>query len=107
MTRGETIKAMAVAAFAVLALAGSRADAAQCGNSSAGFEAWKREFASEARSRVGASAIAALMTTSYSNAAIAADRGQHSFRLSLEQFLAKRGGNAIVSRGRSLKQSQA
>jgi membrane-bound lytic murein transglycosylase B len=107
MTRGMTIKAVAVAAFAALELTAGKAEAAQCGNTSAGFEAWKREFAGEARSRVGASAIAALMTTSYSNAAISADRGQHSFRLSLEQFLAKRGGNAIVARGRSLKQSQA
>ena len=30
-----------------------------------------------------------------------------SFRLSLDEFLAKRGGAAIVARGRTLKQSQA
>jgi membrane-bound lytic murein transglycosylase B len=40
-------------------------------------------------------------------ATIAADRGQRSFGLSLDQFLAKRGTSTIVSRGRSLKQSQA
>src|SRR5438876_355605 len=40
-------------------------------------------------------------------ATINADRGQKSFRLSLPEFLAKRGGAAIVARGRSLKQSQA
>jgi membrane-bound lytic murein transglycosylase B len=45
------------------------------------------------------------MSTSYSNAAIAADRGQRSFGLSLEQFMAKRGASAIVSRGRGLKNS--
>src|SRR5918995_3227620 len=43
----------------------------------------------------------------YATATIAADRGQRSFRLSLEQFLAKRGGPTIVARGRALKQSQA
>ena len=86
----------------------SEASAAQCGNSTAGFEEWKRQFADEARARgVGASAIGALMGTSYSTAAIAADRGQRSFHLSLDQFMAKRGGSVIISRGRALKQSEA
>ena len=86
----------------------SEASAAQCGNSSAGFEEWKRQFADEARARgVGPSAIGALMGTSYSTAAIAADRGQRSFHLSLDQFMAKRGGSVIISRGRALKQSEA
>jgi membrane-bound lytic murein transglycosylase B len=47
------------------------------------------------------------MATSYAKATIAADRGQKSFRLSLDQFLAKRGGSTIVARGRTLKQSHA
>src|SRR2546421_8508790 len=46
------------------------------------------------------------MATNSAQATINADRGQRSFNLSLDQFLAKRGGPAIVSRGRSLKQSQ-
>ena len=45
--------------------------------------------------------------TNYASATIAADRSQHSFGLSLDQFLAKRGASTIVARGRSLKQSQA
>jgi membrane-bound lytic murein transglycosylase B len=85
-----------------------RADAAQCGSTAGGFEAWKAQFAGEARARgVGASTISALMATNYATATIRADRGQRSFRLSLDQFLAKRGGPAIVSRGRALKQSHA
>jgi membrane-bound lytic murein transglycosylase B len=84
------------------------ADAAQCGSTAAGFEAWKAQFAGEARARgVGASTMSALMATNYATATIRADRGQRSFRLSLDQFLAKRGGPAIVSRGRALKQSHA
>src|SRR6202011_1270382 len=87
---------------------GATADAAQCGSTSAGFEAWKREFSEEARAKgVGGSSIAALMQANYAAATIAADRGQRSFGLSLDQFLAKRGASAIVARGRSLKQSQA
>jgi membrane-bound lytic murein transglycosylase B len=53
----------------------------------AGFEAWKRQFAGEAQARgVSASAIAALMGTTYSTATIAADRGQRSFSLSLDHL---------------------
>jgi membrane-bound lytic murein transglycosylase B len=85
----------------------AQAGAAQCGSTGAGFEAWKQEFAAEARGRASASSISALMGTSYSTATIAADRGQRSFSLSLDQFLAKRGGSAIVARGRTLKQSHA
>lgn len=94
------------AGLAALLGAGS-AQAATCGNSGGGFEAWKQDFASEAKGRASAASLAALMTTSYSTATISADRGQKSFKLSLDQFLAKRGGAAIVSRGRGLKQSQA
>ncbi|MDR7039677.1 membrane-bound lytic murein transglycosylase B [Methylobacterium sp. BE186] len=98
-----------VAAAGLAALVGltGRAEAAQCGNSAAGFEAWKREFAEEARGRASAASLAALAQTSYSSPTIAADRGQKSFKLSLDQFLAKRGGPAIVSRGRALKQQNA
>ncbi len=56
---------------------------------------------------VGSTAIDALMQAHYASATIAADRGQRSFGLSLEQFMAKRGSATIVARGRSLKQSQA
>jgi membrane-bound lytic murein transglycosylase B len=99
--------AIIACALAVLASLTQRADAAQCGSSAAGFGAWKQEFAGEARAKgISASTIQALMATTYAQATINADRGQRSFNLSLEQFLAKRGAATIVSRGRSLKQSQ-
>jgi membrane-bound lytic murein transglycosylase B len=107
MTYSGQFKAVTVAFVALVSMV-SEAGAAQCGNTAAGFEAWKTQFANEARGRgVSASAVAALMGTNYSTATIAADRGQRSFRLSLDQFLAKRGGAAIVARGRALKQSHA
>jgi membrane-bound lytic murein transglycosylase B len=103
-------KALATATFltlAMLASLNSPAIAAQCGNGPGGFEAWKQEFAQEARAKgVGASTVQALMATNYAQATINADRGQRSFSLSLDQFLAKRGAATIVARGRSLKQSQ-
>jgi membrane-bound lytic murein transglycosylase B len=108
MTRGGQLRMATVAALVALVWMASRAGAAQCGSTAAGFEAWKNQFAGEARARgVSASTVAALMATSYATATIAADRGQRSFRLSLDQFLAKRGGSAIVARGRALKQSNA
>jgi lytic murein transglycosylase len=96
-----------LAAGVLVATIGS-AVAAPCGNNSAGFEAWKRAFAAEAKARgVGPRAISALMGTTYSAATIRADRGQKSFKLSLNAFMAKRGGPAIAARGKSLKRSNA
>src|ERR1700741_4377220 len=90
-----------------LACASSQADAATCGNSAGGYEGWKQQFAGEARAKgIGANTISALMATNYAQATIKADRGQRSFNLSLEAFLAKRGGPAIVAKGRQLKVSQ-
>ena len=48
-----------------------------------------------------------MQQTTYASATIAADRSLHSFKLSLDQFLAKRGAPAIVSRGRAMKQRNA
>jgi membrane-bound lytic murein transglycosylase B len=102
------IRAMHIVAV-VAALMGSTglAAAASCGNSVGGFEGWKRQFSEEARGRVGGTALSALQSTHYNFATIGADRGQHGFHVSLEAFLARRGGNGIASRGRSLKRSQA
>lgn len=99
-------RTLAAAALASLALGGG-AQAAQCGNTSAGFENWKRQFVQEAAGRASPASLQALMTTSYSQPTISADRGQRGFRLSLEQFMAKRGGPAIASRGRALKRQHA
>src|SRR5215472_9266688 len=108
MSRSGQLTAATFAALTALACLSPKADAAQCGSSAAGFDTWKRQFAEEARAKgIGARAVAALMTTNYASATIAADRGQRSFGLSLDQFLAKRGASSIVARGRSLRQSHA
>jgi membrane-bound lytic murein transglycosylase B len=106
MTKAWRFKAVTVAALVALMSMASKASAAQCGSTATGLEAWKKQFVNEARARgVSASTVAALMATTYSSTTIAADRGQRSFGLSLDQFLAKRGGSVIVARGRALKQS--
>jgi len=108
MTKGEQFKTVTVAAVLALVWTAGEAGAAACGNTSAGFDTWKRQFSDEARAKgVSGSAMAALQGTTYNTATISADRGQKSFRLTLEEFLAKRGGPAIVSRGRALKQTHA
>jgi lytic murein transglycosylase len=105
MTRKPLLLTSALAM--VVALAGGAA-AAPCGKNSAGFESWKRAFAQEAAGNgIGQNAIAALMRTNYAVSTIRADRGQKSFKLSLDAFMAKRGGPAIASQGRRLKQANA
>jgi membrane-bound lytic murein transglycosylase B len=98
----------AFSTLAMLACLSSQALAAQCGNGPGGFEAWKQQFGGEARAKgVGGAGIAALQQANYASATIAADRSLHSFKLSLDQFLAKRGAPAIVARGRAMKQRNA
>jgi membrane-bound lytic murein transglycosylase B len=78
--------------------------AASCGNSAAGFDAWKRAFAPEAaRAGVGDRGVQALMGTRYAQRTINADRNQRSFRLSDAQFCQKRGCDVIVRQGRQRK----
>src|SRR3954452_10899012 len=108
MIRGRTVAAAGFGAMTLLGSLAPPAQAAQCGSSSAGFEAWKREFSAEAQGKgVGQTAVSAMMQTNYASATIEANRGQRSFSLSLDQFLAKRGATTIVAKGRQLKQSQA
>jgi membrane-bound lytic murein transglycosylase B len=51
--------------------------------------------------------MSALESTHYSAATIGYDHGKHGFNVTLETFLAQRGGATVAARGRSLKNSQA
>jgi membrane-bound lytic murein transglycosylase B len=108
MTKGRIVSTVAFATLAALACLIPRADAASCGSGPGGFEVWKQQFAAEAKAKgISDTTIQALAATNYASATIAADRGQRSFSLSLDAFLAKRGASTIVTRGRALRQSQA
>ena len=108
MSRGGHYRTIVAAGLMALAGMSGEALAAQCGSTAAGFSQWKNEFAEEALARgVKPATVAALKGATYATATIAADRGQKSFRLSLNQFMAKRGGAVIASRGRALKRSNA
>lgn len=91
------ILALALCAAAPLA-------AAPCGNTSAGFNAWKKDFAKTARkSGVRKAGLKALSQAQYANRTIAADRNQKSFRYTLEKFMKIRGADTIVAIGRKRK----
>ena len=107
MKSGSRGTLIAAALAAVLA-AGGPAAAAQCGDGGGGFENWKAEFIREAGMRgISPVALDALARTTYTRKTIAADRGQKSFKLSLESFMKRRGADAIISRGKGMKKRYA
>ncbi len=99
------VAALCVGLFA----ATTQAQAAKCGNNSAGFSQWvaatKKEAARKGYSQRTINAT--LGKVSYQTKTIRLDRNQSSFKLSLNQFMKKRGANAIVSRGKKLKKQNA
>jgi membrane-bound lytic murein transglycosylase B len=109
MAFSATILRLAFAAAAVTGLAVGSAQAASCGKSAAGFEEWKQEFAQEAAaSGVKSKGLAALAGARYATATIKADRAVHkAFSGSVESFMQRRGASSIISKGKSLKKSNA
>lgn len=85
------------------------AQAATCGNNAGGFEAWKTAFAGEARAAgIGAKGLSALAGAQYATATIKVDRGlKKAFSGTVESFMERRGGAAIVSKGRSMRKANA
>jgi lytic murein transglycosylase len=108
MARSAKGKMLVAAISAMLGMATGNAFAAKCGSNASGFERWKAEFAQEAAGNgIRGNALNALAGTKYSAKTISADRNQKSFKLSLSQFMAKRGGRTIASKGKSLKKQNA
>lgn len=100
MSRLNLLSALILSGF----LVPSGADAAQCGNSGAGFEAWKSEFAREAKKAgVKKRGLQALGQSQYATKTIWADRNQKSFKYSLDKFMQVRGADTIVAQGRKRK----
>ena len=101
-----------VSLFTGLALAGCllapASHAANCGNTSQGFNDWKHSFASTAkRAGVKTAGLQALASAQYASKTIAADRNQKSFRYTLDKFLKIRGAETIVAQGRRRKAKDA
>jgi lytic murein transglycosylase len=91
-------------AVLALGLAAMAAQAASCGSDASGFNAWLSSFRQQAAAKGISSRTldAALSGVSYDRKTISLDRGQRSFKLSFEQFYAKRVSNAMIAKGRSL-----
>ncbi len=101
-------RAGAMALVLTAAIGVAPAMAVTCGNTGAGYDAWKQQFAAEAKANgINNKAISALMNTSYATKTIHADRNQKSFKLSYEKFKQVRGTATIVKMGRGLKQKNA
>ncbi|MCO5734573.1 lytic transglycosylase domain-containing protein [Rhizobium sp. SSA_523] len=100
---------MGGAVAVTIAIFSPAAQAAQCGNDASGFTAWVDNFKRQAPANGIPAAVVtrALADVQYNRPTIRADRGQKSFKLSFDQFMKKRGGQAIISRGKSMKASNA
>lgn len=96
-------KAVACGLLLTTVLAGASAAQAQsCGNGPEGFDRWLAAMRSQAaRQGISQSAIdRSLAGVSYDRTVIRLDRNQRSFKLSFEQFYARRVGSALISRAR-------
>ena len=105
------IKTILAASIATLALgtAAPAFAALQCGNDGSGFSRWVSEFKQQAPANgISASVVdRAFANIAYNRPTISADRGQKSFKLSFDEFMKKRGGAAVISRGRGMKSANA
>lgn len=100
--------ATAIGTLALGLAMASSAQAAKCSNDGAAYGKWLEQTLVEAQGQgIGKRGLAALANTRYSKATISADRNQKSFKLSFDQFMKVRGGPAIISKGKSMKKSNA
>ncbi len=100
---------LSIALSGIFLVFSSPAFSASCGNGPGGFEAWKQAFISRSsgyglKPRVVQSA---LQNVGYSKKVVQLDRGQKSFKLSFEQFYAKRVNDAMIRRGKQLEKTYA
>lgn len=96
------------AAGVMLALAAGSAAAQQCGNDASGFSGWLESYKRTAASQgVGSRGLAALDGVTYDPNVVRLDRSQRSFKLSFEQFYARRVSSSLLSRGQRLMQTHA
>jgi lytic murein transglycosylase len=93
-----------VAALLLLTALVAPTGAQDCGNDGAGFDAWLQRFKRTAASQgISPEAIqAGLAGVTYDPTVVRLDRSQRSFKLSFEEFYARRVGSALINRGRNL-----
>jgi lytic murein transglycosylase len=96
--------ALALAGIGIAAVATTAL--ADCGNDAAGFQRWLERFkAKAAKAGISAGTIdSALAGVTYDRTVVRLDRSQRSFKLSFEEFYARRVGAALIRRGRAQMQ---
>ena len=99
----------AVVAMFAAGLTPHAAAALQCGNGGDGFDAWLGTLKGlAAKQGIGQGAItSALAGVTYDPTVIRLDRSQHSFKLSFEQFYARRVDGGLIRRGQRLMLTHA
>ncbi len=92
--------------LSVLLLVGASGavQAQACGNGPEGFDRWIAAYKSRAQAQgISAGGIArGLQGVSYDRRVIGLDRGQRSFKLSFEQFYARRVSSSMIRRGQGI-----
>ena len=99
------LQTMRLTAFALLLAAAPTATlASDCGDDAAGFGAWLQRFKARAAAQgIAPAAISSgLAGVSYDANVIRLDRSQRSFKLSFEEFYARRVGAGLIRRGQNL-----
>jgi lytic murein transglycosylase len=94
----------------MLTILPTAARAADCGHDGHGFDAWIAQFKQRAAAQGISPAVlaAALAGISYDPTVVRLDRSQKSFKLSFEEFYARRVGSGLMRRGQALmRQHQA
>src|SRR5262245_18739506 len=77
---------------------------ADCGNDGVGFASWLERFKAKAvAAGIPRAAVeSALADVSYDRTVVRLDRSQRSFKLSFDEFYARRVGSVLIKRGQGL-----
>ncbi len=104
MVRARAKRPLCAIAAALLLAAAAPASAAGCGTDAAGFSSWLQQFKAKAAAQgISQRTLAsALDGAAYDRQVIRLDRSQRSFKLSFEQFYARRVSGQLIARGRRL-----
>ncbi len=100
----KKVVVLAAALLLLLAPLPSAALAQDCGNNGVGFETWLGRLKAKAAAQgISSAAISsALDGVTYDPTVVRLDRSQRSFKLSFEEFYARRVGSALIRRGQGL-----
>ena len=91
------------------ALSGPAAQAADCGSDAGGFETWLSQYKARAASQgiKPGTLASAFSGVSYDPNVVRLDRSQRSFKLSFDEFYARRVSGTLIARGHRMLQTHA